>query len=750
MKSKTNLIYSAIILAFAFLLYGKSLSHNYNFDDEYVVLNEQVQKGITVIPEIFTSRYFTSEDQAYGYRPITKATFAIEVSIFGSNPKISHLINLLLYCISGILLFYFLANFFKEYPKWLWLFIVLLFLSHPLHTEVVNSLKNREEILSFLFGLIGLFFVFRVNSSYQFRNLILAFLFFIFSILSKESGVIFLVSGLILVVFDYTSKRKLIKIPKLKIHKINLKPNLNPKFIIAIGLLYFVFFSFLVFSVHSSIEVIFHIILLIIFVLYFPYLQFFGSKKLTTNNWHFVIYTIFIFSLIFHFEPIGLLGYTLMVFTLLAIELTRFIKINKSEISSALAYSLKSGLILISILGVGFLIFFLSYQVPQEFLNETVLRLGNNQTPLVYNPTDFGEIKLAGEVFVKYISLLIYPEKLLFYYGYNTIPIPQNFNLNSIFLLAFVIFGSVAFLVQSHKKPRFLFTFLLFFGILFFSNLLFEVPGIIGERLMFVASLGFCGLLGLGIYKIFSLKSKLSKAIAIFLGITILILYSQKTISRTSDWQNKDTLYSSDISYLKSSARANMIYADLLFGKAQKKLSNNSIEGTKAMIEAAAYYYETSLNVDSSNFTAFNNLGTIYFGYLEKPLKAKIFLKKAVKMQFANYYAFNNLALIYEGLQKPDSAIMYFEKSIQLKPKNLEGLFGLGRMKQMQLKFDQAFNYYVAVLENYPTEAEAHEKMGDLLLQTNDTSNAIRFYQNVLKIDGSRIDIQQKIERLLP
>ena len=44
----------------------------------------------------------------------------------------------------------------KNYHIFFPFLTVMLFLAHPLHTEVVASLKNREEILSFLGVLLAL------------------------------------------------------------------------------------------------------------------------------------------------------------------------------------------------------------------------------------------------------------------------------------------------------------------------------------------------------------------------------------------------------------------------------------------------------------------------------------------------------------------------------------------------------------------------------------------------------------------
>lgn len=748
-STKTELIYACLIVVFVFVIYGNTINHGYNFDDEYVILNQQVQQGIKAIPDIFTSRYFTSEDQSYGFRPITKITFAIEYSFFGLNPKISHLINVLLYGLTGVLIFNFFVKNFSAYPKWFWLFVTLLFLSHPLHTEVVNSLKNREEILSFLFGFTTIFFIYKFTKTQNKFNLIISFLSISASILSKESGVIFLGFGILILLFHMLRNRKLFIIPQIYFPKPKFgNVALNSSSYYIVGLLYFLLFLFLFIKVPSLIEVLMHIILLIIFVLYIPFQQVTKRKKYLKSGYEWFLYVVLIFSLMFHFEPYGQIGYIFLVSIIFLKYSFNFLNVNQTQLVNSINYSFKSIGIVLLVLFVSTGVFYISYYLPNELLDSTILKLSKNQTPLTYTENSWASFKLSGEVFVKYLSMLFYPEKLLFYYGYNTIPIPEDCNLYLAFFVVFALGLTLILFFIKKTKSAFLFVFFLLVGMLFFSNLLFEVPGIIGDRLMYVASFGFCGLISIGLYKLFSLENKYLKGLASFIGISALVLYSFKTISRNADWQNKSTLYNADVKYLENSARANMIYADLLFGQAQEKLTENNLEDANKMFEASAFYYEKSLKVDSSNFTVYNNLGTIYFSFLADPEKAKYFLKQGLSKRFANYYAYNNLGMIYEELQKPDSALMYFKKSIDLNPTNTEGNFGMARVLHQQNKFEEAFTYYVKVLEKNPREIEAHEKMGDLLLQMSDTSNAIRFYQNVLKINSSRIDVEQKLEKL--
>ena len=149
--------YELIIVAFALLLYSNSLLNGYNMDDELVTRNHRLtSKGITAIPEIFSSPYYQDEaGYAYEYRPVPIATFAIEHSLFGDNVFIGHLANCLLYAFLCYGLFKLLIVIGGVVTPFVALCITLLFCAHPSHSEVVCSIKNRDEILGLLFCLLS-------------------------------------------------------------------------------------------------------------------------------------------------------------------------------------------------------------------------------------------------------------------------------------------------------------------------------------------------------------------------------------------------------------------------------------------------------------------------------------------------------------------------------------------------------------------------------------------------------------------
>ncbi len=182
-----------IIIVLSFILYGNTITHKYNLDDVFVIHNnKQVQKGIKAIPEIFTSRYYENPQAKFGYRPLTKAVYAIEVSLFGVNPHISHFINIILYALLAFVLFLWLRRLFESDTGILFIWtILLLWFFHPIHTEVVASLKNREEILYLLLVIWASLMFMNFIENGNFITLIYALVLYSLSYLSKQSAISF-------------------------------------------------------------------------------------------------------------------------------------------------------------------------------------------------------------------------------------------------------------------------------------------------------------------------------------------------------------------------------------------------------------------------------------------------------------------------------------------------------------------------------------------------------------------------------
>lgn len=179
------------LVIFTFILYGNTIMHGYALDDDIITRqNAFVQQGIHGIGHIFSKGFLYGfngrNDQSY--RPVTLTSIAIEKQLWGNDPHVHHFFNVLLYALTAIFLFLTLVKIFKNYNYVVPLLITLLFIAHPVHTEVVANIKSRDEILSFLFCIMSLYFSIEhycYNKPVYYK--VLSWVFFFLAVLSKET-----------------------------------------------------------------------------------------------------------------------------------------------------------------------------------------------------------------------------------------------------------------------------------------------------------------------------------------------------------------------------------------------------------------------------------------------------------------------------------------------------------------------------------------------------------------------------------
>ena len=200
-----------IFMALAFVLYGASLTFGYVLDDQMTIWeNAFVQKGFAGLRDIFAydsfMGFFQKKESLFlleggRYRPLSLASFAMEVGIFGKSnaslAHISHFFNILLYGFTGIVLYRILLGFFplKEGGRWYFslpFLAALIFVLHPLHSECVANIKGRDEIFALLFSLMALWASLKYCDTRRALFLILSGFFLFLGMMSKENALTFL------------------------------------------------------------------------------------------------------------------------------------------------------------------------------------------------------------------------------------------------------------------------------------------------------------------------------------------------------------------------------------------------------------------------------------------------------------------------------------------------------------------------------------------------------------------------------
>ncbi|KAA5536408.1 tetratricopeptide repeat protein [Taibaiella lutea] len=244
-----------LLIALSFILYGNTLHYQYALDDEIIICkNEPVLKGLAGTSDIFRNDLFESyysqnnaSAQLSGgrYRPLSVFSFALEQEFIGTRPNanfekncwdtnengqpdpsedlngdgaynykdclskgftLRHFDNILFYSLTCCVLFLFLSTVVFREKKLLALIVCLLFVAHPLHTEVVANVKSRDEIFSFLFIILTLYFAHRYETNRKWKFIVLCLFSFFCALLSKEYGaLLFVLLPLSLYLFSRTS-----------------------------------------------------------------------------------------------------------------------------------------------------------------------------------------------------------------------------------------------------------------------------------------------------------------------------------------------------------------------------------------------------------------------------------------------------------------------------------------------------------------------------------------------------------------
>lgn len=224
---------AVLIFGLAVALYGMTVTYDYVLDDMIVITqNQYTKKGFSGIGEILTTEHFKGylEDQKEilgdqgdlveggRYRPLSTVTFAIETGLWGQKPSLSHLINVLLYGLNCLLVFRILMLMLPGWKGKKWflgipLLATLLFVIHPIHSEVVANIKGRDEILALILALATMYYAFKYVAENQSVWLGVMGVMFLLGILAKESTLpFFVVVPLSLYYFTQSSKQQITRV----------------------------------------------------------------------------------------------------------------------------------------------------------------------------------------------------------------------------------------------------------------------------------------------------------------------------------------------------------------------------------------------------------------------------------------------------------------------------------------------------------------------------------------------------------
>jgi Tfp pilus assembly protein PilF len=106
------------------------------------------------------------------------------------------------------------------------------------------------------------------------------------------------------------------------------------------------------------------------------------------------------------------------------------------------------------------------------------------------------------------------------------------------------------------------------------SNILMPIGTIMGERLAYLPSAGFCLLVTLGYFWLQERHKKLAQTTL----VVLLALFSVRTVIRNRDWKDSFTLYSAQVHAAPNSAKTHQNMAFIYMNKQQLDLARRELE----------------------------------------------------------------------------------------------------------------------------------------------------------------------------
>jgi protein O-mannosyl-transferase len=185
--------------------------------------------------------------------------------------------------------------------------------------------------------------------------------------------------------------------------------------------------------------------------------------------------------------------------------------------------------------------------------------------PLVYLPVHL-RILNALRIAWKYVGLLVYPGTLSADYSYNAIPLYGKWSqLLPAALATAAAFGVWIWALVKKRTAWAVAGAIYLIGFAVTANILIPTGTIMGERLAYFSSAGFCLAAGLAWYRLSAWK----REVAWVTLTVVLVALGLRTMARNSDWRNNRALDVATVAAVPDSAKARVNFAGIEIDEGQ-------------------------------------------------------------------------------------------------------------------------------------------------------------------------------------
>jgi len=311
--------------------------------------------------------------------------------------------------------------------------------------------------------------------------------------------------------------------------------------------------------------------------------------------------------------------------------------------------------------------------------------------PLAQLPAGW-RILNALRVAWKYIALQFYPARLSADYSFNEIAIYRDWmhTLPAAFAALAVVIAWI-WAIRSQRREWALAGGIYFAGFATTANILLPTGTIMGERLAYLPSAGFCLLLALGWLWLKNRQETVATGIIVIAVAALGI----RTIARNSDWQNDFTLFSAAAQSAPGSAKAHTRLGDLYMAQQQLDLAESELQAAlriypglpdaladygllefrRGNLQSAGRMMETALNTSTRDNPNYDFMAVNFAAILMQTGHADAaldLLNREIDESPSYARAWSNRALIRYQRGETNSALTDARTALRLDPSNAE------------------------------------------------------------------------------
>ena len=408
------------------------------------------------------------------------------------------------------------------------------------------------------------------------------------------------------------------------------------------------------------------------------------------------------------------------------------------------------------------------------------------ENPLFYEDNLFNKLATSFYILGFYLKQVVIPYPLRYYYGFNTIPITNW--ANPVVWLSLIFYVGVLVIALLNLKKKKIISFIILFYLIhlsMYANIVMPVPGIVGDRFLFFASLSLAWFFVWVVVEYilpYDFHKKVIPGKWLILPSLIALLYIAPAgywvHVRDHQWYSQYTLFMSDMPFLEESVKANDLWGGELMKRVGEELQKpvNTYHFATRVIANAERRFNKALELDSTFYSAWLNLGSIYskiHGYqaqirhqayyqrndtanmkkAEKEMinyfnKALYYFSQAKKYQpeHANGLLYYDIAKTYEMEYRLDSAEKYYQKAIAIDSTFIGSRSKLANVYFKMGKYQDALKENEKIMEIQPDADIPYINMGNYYISFGDTTSAIKFFEKAI-VKGTRPEVGKLLSK---